>query len=352
MDHPMNYLDRNEYNFEPSPEVIQAYKDFNPKELGFYTRIYDQGKKSILSVFLSERYGIDESQILLGYGGEYILKQMAHYYLTLPDGNNRILIPKFSWWYYQSVAAEVRGETFQYSIYENGDTYSYDFDDLQRALKEIKPKILLIASPNNPTGNILTPKELDQLLSKVPNNVITYIDEAYASYVNEDSSYIKRLIDKHPNLIIARTMSKFYGLPGLRMGFAFVSKGMGDFAKFNNLYLGYNRISENIAIAALKSEDYYRNIARQMNESRKMYEEVLNKLPGFKVYRSAANFILVKYPIALKNALEEAFKEEHYKVKFMNEPDINTHMRITLGRPEQNQIVAQTIAGIAKKSAI
>ena len=85
----MNYLDRNEYNFEPSPEVIQAYKDFNPKELGFYTRIYDQGKKSILSVFLSERYGIDESQILLGYGGEYILKQMAHYYLTLPDGNNR-----------------------------------------------------------------------------------------------------------------------------------------------------------------------------------------------------------------------------------------------------------------------
>ena len=89
-----------------------------------------------------------------------------------------------------------------------------------------------------------------------------------------------------------------------------------------------------------------------MNESRKMYEEVLNKLPGFKVYRSAANFILVKYPIALKNALEEAFKEEHYKVKFMNEPDINTHMRITLGRPEQNQIVAQTIAGIAKKSAI
>ena len=349
MDHPMNYLDRNEYNFEPSPEVIRAYRDFDPKNLGFYTRIYDEGKKSILSVFLSERYGIDESQILLGYGGEYILKQMAHYYLTLPDGNNRILIPKFSWWYYQSVAAEVRGETYQYSIYEDGDTYSYDFDDLRRALKEVKPKILLLASPNNPTGNCLSPEELERVLSEIPDGVITYIDEAYASYVNEDSSYVKRLVDKFPNLIVARTMSKFYGLPGLRMGFAFISKGMDDFAKFNNLYLGYNRISEDIAIAALKSEDYYRNVARQMNEGRRMYEETFNKLPGFKVYRSAANFILVKYPIALKPALEKAFKDENYKVKFMNEPDINTHMRITLGRPQQNRVVAQTIEEIARK---
>ena len=80
-----------------------------------------------------------------------------------------------------------------------------------------------------------------------------------------------------------------------------------------------------------------------------MYEETFNKLPGFKVYRSAANFILVKYPIALKPALEKAFKDENYKVKFMNEPDINTHMRITLGRPQQNRVVAQTIEEIARK---
>jgi histidinol-phosphate aminotransferase len=276
-------------------------------------------------------------------------KQVVHYYLSLPDGNNRMLIPKFSWWYYQSVASEVNGETYQYPLYENGDTYSYDFDGLRKALKEVKPRILLLASPNNPTGNSLTPDELDRLLAEVPEGVITYIDEAYASYINEDITYIKRLIDKYPRLIISRTMSKFYGLPGLRMGFAFVSKGMDDFAKYSNVYLGYNRISEDIAIAALKSESHYRDIAHKMNESRKMYEEELGALEGFKVYKSQANFILVKYPIALKEALQEAFKNEDYKVKFMNEPDINTHMRITLGRPEQNRKVCDTILAIACK---
>ena len=72
-------------------------------------------------------------------------------------------------------------------------------------------------------------------------------------------------------------------------------------------------------------------------------------LPGFKVYDSVANFILIKYPIELKPALQAAFPKKNYKVKFMNEPDINTHLRITLGRPEQNRIVADTIKRIARQ---
>ncbi len=63
----MNYLDRNEFNFEPSQKVVEAIKNFDPKTLCFYTRIYDQGKKSVISVRLSEIYGVDESQVLLTY---------------------------------------------------------------------------------------------------------------------------------------------------------------------------------------------------------------------------------------------------------------------------------------------
>lgn len=68
----MNYLDRNEFNYAPSQEVVEALKNFDINKLCFYTRIYDEGKKSILSVYLSETYGIDEPQVLLGYGGEDI----------------------------------------------------------------------------------------------------------------------------------------------------------------------------------------------------------------------------------------------------------------------------------------
>ena len=121
------------------------------------------------------------------------------------------------------------------------------------------------------------------------------------------------------------------------------------FSRYSNKYLGYNRISEDIAIAALKSDAHYRNIAKLMNEDRERYEKEIGVLPGFKVYESVANFILIKYPIELKEALQKAFAEQSYKVKFMNEPDINTHLRITLGRPEQNRIVIDTIKEIASK---
>lgn len=349
MEQKQVFLDRNEFNYPPSEEVVQALKNFDVNKLCFYTRIYDEGKKSIFSVFLSELYGIDESQVLLGYGGEDILKQSVHYFLTQEDGNKTMLIPKFSWWYYKSIADEVDGRTLQYSLYEEGTTFKYDLGAMKRMVEEEKPKILLLASPNNPTGNGLTPDDLAELLAFVPKETVVLIDEAYASFVTEDNSYVGALVNKYDNLIISRTLSKFYGLPGLRMGFGFISKGLEKFIRYSNKYLGYNRLSEDIAIAALKSEAHYRDVARMMNESRKMYEEEIGVLPGFKVYDSVANFILIKYPIELKPLLQKAFADVNYKIKFMDEPDINTHLRITLGRPEQNRLVADIIKQVALK---
>ena len=346
----LNYLDRNEFNFEPSKEVIQAITDFDYKKLCFYTRIYDQGKKSIFSVYLSELYDIAEKQIVLGYGAEDLLKKSVHYFLTL-GGSKTMLIPKFSWWYYKSIADEVDGTTLQYPVYEDGDTFKYDFEGIRKMVEEINPKILLVASPNNPTGNGLTEEEMEMLVSMVPPSTVIVVDEAYASFLSNDASYIKRLIEKHDNIIVCRTLSKFYGLPGLRMGFGFVGKGseMERFTKYANMYLGYDRLSEEVAIAALKSDAHYREIAAVMEEARQMYKAELGVLDGFKVYKSRANFILIKYPIRIKEALQAEFAQESYKVKFMNEPGIDTHMRITLGRKEQNRKVCDIILKIAKQ---
>ena len=346
----LNYLDRNEFNFEPSEEVKLAIKNFDLKKLCFYTRIYDQGKKSIFSVYLSEVYDIDEKQVLVGYGAEDLLKKTVHYFLT-KGGSKTMLIPKFSWWYYKSIADEVDGTTLRYPVYEEGDTYRYDFDGLKKMVDELRPKILLVASPNNPTGNGLTADEMEMLAETIPAETILLVDEAYASFVSSDAAYIKGLVERHPNIVICRTLSKFYGLPGLRMGFGFIGKGeeMERFARYANMYLGYDRLSEEVAIAALKSDAHYREIAAVMQRAREMYTKEVGVLPGFKVYRSVANFILIKYPIELKEALQEAFAGENYKVKFMNEPDINTHMRITLGREEQNRKVCDVILKVAAR---
>lgn len=345
----MNYLDRNEFNFAPSQLVIDTIRNFDLGKFCFYTRIYDQGKKSIFSVFLSELFGIEEKRVILGYGAEDILKNAVHYFLT-KGSNNKMLIPKFSWWYYKSIADEVDGVTVQYPVYESGDSFCYDMEGLRKMIVEEHPRILLIASPNNPTGNGLTPEQLSQIMDMTERDTIVLVDEAYASYVSDDTSYIKRLVDGHPNVIISRTMSKFYGLPGLRMGFGFVSQSeeMERFCKYSNKYLGYDRLSEDVAIAALKSDDHYREIARVMDEARKMYKEELGVLPGFTVYRSVANFILIKYPIGKKALLQAAFAEQEYKVKFLDEPDLNEHMRITLGRKEQNRKICDIILSVCK----
>ncbi len=342
----MNFLDRNEFNFEPSQKVIDAIKGFNPMDLCFYTRIYDEGKKSVVSVRLSEIYNVPEEQVLLGYGGEDILKNAVHYYLT--KGNNKtILIPQFSWWYYNSIAEEVEGQTEMYPLYEQDDTFAYNVDEVIEYTNRICPRMLLLASPNNPTGNSLTSEEVSRIMENIPAETMVLIDEAYASFISSDVDYIAPLVNKYSNLIISRTLSKFYGLPGLRMGFGFMGAGHKKFLKYANKYLGYNRFSEAVALAALESEDHYRNVAGQMEWGRQLYKKELGDLEGFKVYKSVANFILIKYPIEIKAALQKALAEQDYKIKFMGDPGLESCLRITLGRPEQTQVVCDTIKRIA-----
>ena len=338
----MNYLDRNEFNFDPSQKVLDAVKNFDPKDLCFYTRIYDQGKKSVISVRLSEIYGVPEEQVLLGYGGEDILKNSVHYFLM--NGEQKtILIPEFSWWYYNRIAGECGGQFEMYPLHETEDSFTYDVDEVIEFTNRIHPRMLLLASPNNPTGNGLSPEEITRIMENIPDDTIVLIDEAYASFITTDTDYIAPLVNKHSNLIISRTLSKFYGLPGLRVGFAFIGKGHDQFISYINKYLGFNRFSEAVALAALDSDDYYRKVAEDMDWGRQLYKKELGGLPGFKVYKSVANFILIKYPIEMKDALLKALTIEDYKIKFMGDKGLESCLRITLGRKEQTQVVCDTI---------
>lgn len=338
----MNYLDRNEFNFAPSEKVINAVKGFDPNTLCFYTRIYDEGKKSVVSVRLSEIYGVPEKQVLIGYGGEDILKNAVHYYLTKGD-NKTILIPEFSWWYYNRIAGECGGETYMYPLYEREDTFAYDVEEVIEYTNRIHPRMLLLASPNNPTGNCLSPEEIGRIMENIPEDTMVLIDEAYASFITTDTAYIAPLVNKYSNLIISRTLSKFYGLPGLRMGFGFMGAGHDNFLSYANKYLGYNRFSESVALAALDSDEHYRKVADEMEWDRQLFKKELGDLPGFKVYKSVANFILVKYPIEIKEALQKAMAEQDYKIKFMTDKGLESCLRITLGRKEQIQVVVDTI---------
>ena len=206
--------------------------------------------------------------------------------------------------------------------------------------------MLLLASPNNPTGNGLTPEETGRIMENIPSDTMVLIDEAYASFISDDTDYIAPLVNKYSNLIISRTLSKFYGLPGLRCGFGFIGKGHDQFLSYTNKYLGYNRFSEAVALAALDSHDHYRKVADEMEWDRQLFKKELGSRPGFKVYKSVANFILIKYPTEIKERLQKALGEQDYKIKFMSDKGLEDCLRITLGRKEQIQTVVDTIKSL------
>ena len=98
-----------------------------------------------------------------------------------------------------------------------------------------------------------------------------------------------------------------------------------------------------MALAALDSDEHYRHVADDMEWGRQLYKKALGDKPGFKVYKSVANFILIKYPVEIKEALQKALADQNYKIKFMSDKGLEQCVRITLGRKEQTQTVVDTI---------
>ncbi len=339
------YLDRNENQYGPSPACLKELESIDFKKLSDYSRDYLHGSKSQLSVRLAAEYGVNEKNIILGYGGEDILKQAIHCYIHAGD---KIMIPSMSWWYYKKIADEVEGIRVEYPIVEGSETYYYDIDAMVATYKAHKPKLVLISSPNNPTGNRLESSKLEQLLEIMKDTVVV-LDEAYSLFHNRDYKVVKELTEKFPNLIVIRTFSKYHALAGLRIGFALIGNNHDRFTLFSARYLGFNRLSEKVAIAALDSEDYYSQVCEKMVSDTETYFREFNKLPGFKAFRSYANFILVEIPEGIKTELKSYLTARNMIVKFMEEDGLNRHIRITIGTQEQNRLLIDLVKAFLKE---
>jgi histidinol-phosphate aminotransferase len=167
------------------------------------------------------------------------------------------------------------------------------------------------------------------------------LDEAY--WYNTKHEHAKYLVETYPNLVVIRTFSKYYALAGIRIGYALIGRNLTRLANLANRYLGFNLISEKIALAALDSASYYEDIAHKMNSDKELYYKELGEIPGFTVYKSDANFVLVEIPKNIIQPLKKFLTDKGLIIKFMNEEIINSHMRITLGTQEENRMVIDTI---------
>jgi histidinol-phosphate aminotransferase len=342
------YLDRNENNYGPSPACYEVLRSVSFETFSWYSKDFARGVKSVLSERLAQEYGVSESIILLGYGGEDILKQAVHCYL---NEGEKIMIPTHSWWYYKSIAAEKGGLSVEYPMRPGVHEYVYDVDTLLAQAASAKPRLILISSPNNPTGNTLSPDDLRKVLAAATEPVIV-LDEAYWGFGESRPDTIKDLISEFPNLIIIRTFSKYYALAGLRIGYAFLGRGLAQLAQFSARYLGYNRLSERLALAAFEDKEYYADISRKMIADKEAYYRGLNAIPGFRAYRSNANFILADVPPAHVASLKAYLAARGLIIKFFNEPYLVNCVRITIGTQAQNRALLEAIEAFAREKGI
>ncbi len=332
--------------YGPAPACFKVLRSLGLTELSLYSRDFLRGVKSILSERLASELNVPESQVLLGEGSEDLLKQSVHCYLGPGD---RILCPAQSWWYYQALASEVGGETVTYPLAHGEDAYAFDVDEMVSLYQKVSPRIVLIASPNNPTGNSLPDDQLKRIIEAFRESIVI-LDEAYWGFGESTDRRIAMFADKYKNMILLRTFSKYYALAGARIGFAVVGKSLGRLTKFATRYLGYNRISEQLALAALDSADYYESVRRNMCRDRNRYLALFNRMKGFRAYRSDANFLLVRVQEDLIKPLKDFLTLRKILVRFFAEGEFKDSLRITIGTADQNDLLMKAFPDFASQT--
>ncbi|MCI0449663.1 MAG: histidinol-phosphate aminotransferase family protein [Chlorobi bacterium] len=337
------FLDRNESQTGPCPQVYKFLKKVDLDHLSWYSRDFQKGIKSALSKRIADDFGFDEKHVLLSYGSEDLLKQIIHCYVNPGD---KVLIPREAWWYYKKVASERGGENVEYpmkkGVSDGVPYYLYDVDLMLDIYRQRDPKVVVIASPNNPTGNKIEPDALKRFLDAA-KDTITMIDEAYWGFGSTDNSYVKPFIDQYPNLVICRTFSKFFALAGFRIGFAFAGRNLDVLINFTTRYLGYNRVSEKLGEIALDNIKWYLKAGKQYEKDKKMMYRELGRIKGFVPFKSYANFILVDLPLEIRPGLKQYLTERNLLIKFLDEEAFRSEARISLGTHKQNKLLVDTI---------
>ena len=303
------FMDANE---NPYDTVLNRYPD--PKQVDLKKKIISNQKLSINNLFL-------------GNGSDEVIDLLIRAFCA--PGKDKIMIHPPTYGMYQVAASTNDNHVVKVNL-------TADFElDVDEILKQAKHnvKVFFICSPNNPTGNIFREEDIERLLKEM--NAIIVIDEAYINF-SEKASWTKRL-SEFPNLVVMQTLSKAWGLAGIRLGVGYASERI--IQVLNNIKLPYNlnTLTQDTAIKILDNiGEYKEKVATIKSEREKLFNE-LKDLPFVqKVFPSEANYILCRFKDA--NATYDYLVEKGIIVRNRtNQPNCENCLRITVGTPDDNQ---------------
>ena len=279
---------------------------------------------------LGELYGLERENFIAGSGSDEMLD---------------LVFKTFSEWGATSTIPTPSYTLYDYFITMNGG--SSDFVDLTEdfqldvdAMVKNKSKIILIPSPNNPTGNSFRTKDLEEILSRAEGVVV--VDEAYAEYA-EDS--MVRRVNEFNNLIVLRTFSKAYAMAALRIGYAVSNMDVAGMMNCVKIPYSLNMVSELAAVAAVKDQFFIEKSVQMVREQRPYLMDGLRKL-GFHPYPSDCNFVLAKSPIDHK-VLVDGLKKKGVLIRdFGRKRRTENCVRMTVGTKELNDMLLEKMAEV------
>ncbi|WP_420960576.1 histidinol-phosphate transaminase [Brucella sp. IR073] len=332
-------LSANESPLGPSPYAIEAYRSVEPG-LG----IYPDGQSKVLKTAIAEANGLNPANILCGNGSGELLGYLAEAYLA-PGDEAIITEHGFLLYKVQTLAAGATPVT----VKEKDARV-----DVDAVLAAVTPrtKAVFIANPNNPTGTYLPFEEVRRLHAGLPKHVLLVLDAAYCEYVRRnDYEAGVELVSASENVVMIRTFSKVYGLPGLRIGWMYAPVHIID--AIDRLRAPFNLNSAAIAagVAAIKDKAHMEKAVAYNEQWLTWLHEELTGL-GVKVTPSVANFLLIHFPD--ENPEKSAEKadayltERGYILRRVTSYGFPNALRLTVGPEEANRGVVAALAEFLK----
>jgi histidinol-phosphate aminotransferase len=313
------FLDANENSIGSVISLnLNRYPDPLQKELK--QRIADLKQISVESIFLGN--GSDEAIDLL-------IRAFC------APGIEKIMIFPPTYGIYSVSAAINEVEVIEIPLNEDFDLNSKRIFNL----KDDKIKIIFICSPNNPTGNCMSRKIIRDVLSQF--NALVVVDEAYIDFSNA-SSWITEL-NRFENLVVLQTFSKAWGLANIRLGMAFANPQVIQVLNRIKYPYNVNGISQKYALEALERVYQKEKMVRQLIAERESLKRQLEMLPIVsKIYPSQANFLLVKFMYA--HEVYQFLLNNNIIVRDRSNVILcNNCLRITIGNPEENRLIIETL---------
>ncbi len=275
-------LASNENPLGPSPKAMEAVE----QALSETHRYCDPAAYELVAA-ISRRFNRLPQEIITGHGSDSLIGYLI---MAFSDVGDEVLTSEGTFIGIYVNAHKLGRKLTRVPL----NDYTYDLSALAAAVTE-RTKIVYLANPNNPTGSMFTRQEFENFIDKVPGNVLVVLDEAYAEFAAADPEYPDGLSFERDNLLVLRTLSKAYGLGGLRVGFAVGPENL--IAQLYKVKLPFepNNLAQAAGIGALSDESFVERTIAVTRKSLQCLHDAFERL-GIRSVPTAANFWLLVLP--------------------------------------------------------